>query len=138
MSRKYQKIFDKKKILILGVISKDDQICLLKNANAVIQPTSYEGGPGGFSAYEAISYKKNLLISDILVNKEIKDKNIFFFKNNSSKNLLKKLIFINNKKTKKINKKIIFNNSKINKEKLGFFLFNLIDKIIKTKSIKLR
>ena len=38
----------KKKILILGVIPKDDQICLLKNTNVVIQPTSYEGGPGGF------------------------------------------------------------------------------------------
>ena len=41
---------------------------------------SYEGGPGGFSAYEAIAYKKNLLLSDIIVNKEIKCKNVFFLK----------------------------------------------------------
>ncbi len=138
LSKKYKKIIDEKKILILGVIPKDDQICLLKNTNAVIQPTSYEGGPGGFSAYEAISYKKKLLISDIAVNREIKDRNVFFFKNNSSKNLLKKLIIINNKKFKEVNKKKILKSSNINKEKLGFFLFNLIDKIIKTKSIKLK
>jgi len=138
LSIKYKKIIDEKKILILGVIPKDEQICLLKNTNAVIQPTSYEGGPGGFSAYEAISYKKKLLISDIPVNREIKDRNVFFFKNNSSRNLLKKLIIINNRKLREVNKKKIFNSSNINKEKLGFFLLNLIDKMIKIKSIKLK
>ena len=130
LNKRYHKIIREKKILILGIIPKDDQICLLKNSKVVIQPTSYEGGPGGFSAYEAISNNKNLLLSDIHVNKEVKGKKIFFFKNNSSNQLLKKLIFINNKKEKKIDNKNIHNNSKTNKTKLGNFLYNLIKKTI--------
>ena len=126
--KKYKEIIEKKKILILGVIPKNDQICLLENSKVVIQPTSYEGGPGGFSAYEAIAYKKNLLLSDIIVNKEIKCKNVFFFKNNSPNQLLKKLLSIIDRKMKKINKTIIYKESKIKRKKLGNFLFNLIEK----------
>ena len=100
--KKYKEIIKKRKILILGVIPKNAQICLLENSKVVIQPTSYEGGPGGFSAYEAIAFKKNLLLSDIIVNKEIKGKNVFFFKNNSPNKLLKKLLFIIDRKMKKI------------------------------------
>ncbi len=128
LNKEYYKIIDEKKILILGVIPKNDQICLLKNSKAVIQPTSYEGGPGGFSAYEAIAYQKNLLLSDIPINKEVKGKNVFFFKNNSVNQLLKKLISIIDMDKKKINKTNIYNVSKINKKKLGFFLYNLIKK----------
>ena len=40
---------------IVGHIPKLDQIALLKNSIAVIQPTLFEGGPGGGSAYDAIS-----------------------------------------------------------------------------------
>ena len=116
----------KRKILILGVIPKNDQICLLENSKVVIQPTSYEGS-GGFSAYEAIAYKKSLL-SDIIVNKEIKCKNVFFFKNNSPNQLFKKLLSIIDRKMKKINKTIIYKESKIKRKKLGNFLFNLIEK----------
>tara|TARA_S200000501_G_C20828182_1_gene745941 strand:+ start:255 stop:1502 length:1248 start_codon:yes stop_codon:yes gene_type:complete len=128
LNKKFYKIIKEKKILILGVIPKADQICLLKNSKIIIQPTSYEGGPGGFSAYEAIAYNKNLLLSNILVNKEVKGRNVFFFKNNSSNQLLKKLIFINNKYKKKFDNKNIYSNSKINKKRLGNFLYNLINK----------
>ena len=52
---------------------------LIQNAKAVVQPTLYEGGPGGFSSYEAISYGKKLIVSDIPINREIKSKNTFFY-----------------------------------------------------------
>ena len=130
LKKKYQKIIDSNRILILGNINKDDQIELLKNSLAVVQPTSYEGGPGGFSAYEAIAYKKYLLLSDIPVNKEAKGKNVIFFKNNSSNQLLKKLISIINKKKTKTKNKNNYDNSKINKKKLGYFLYNFIKKLI--------
>ena len=107
--------------MILGNINKDDQIELLKNSLAVVQPTSYEGGPGGFSAYEAIAYKKYLLLSDIPVNKEAKGKNVIFFKNNSSNQLLKKLISIINKKKTKTKNKNVYDNSKIYKKKIRIF-----------------
>ena len=45
----------------------------------MIQPSLYEGGPGGFSSYEAICFKK-ILLADIKINKEIKYENAFFQK----------------------------------------------------------
>ena len=83
----------------------------------MIQPSLYEGGPGGFSSYEAICFKKKLLLADIKINKEIKYKNAFFFKNNSSKNLQKKMEIIINKK----NSPKISINLKKNQTKLGDF-----------------
>jgi glycosyltransferase involved in cell wall biosynthesis len=108
ITKKYNKLIEEKKILILGVIPKNEQICLLKNSKIVIQPTSYEGGPGGFSAYEAVAYKKTLLLSDIIVNKEIKSKNVFFFKENSSFDLLDQIKMIIKKNNKKITFFVVF------------------------------
>ena len=46
---------------------------------------------------------------------------------------------MNNRKLKEMNKKVIFKSSNINKEKIRFFsFFNLIDRIIKTKNIRLK
>ena len=100
---------------------------MIKNSLGVIQPSLYEGGPGGFSSYEAISMKKNLIISDLKINKEIKYKNIFFFKKNSITDLTRKmLIVINKKKIKKKFKDL----SKINQKKLASHFLKLFNKII--------
>ena len=129
LQKKYKKIIDENKLLILGMIPKKDQITLLKNSTCVIQPTSYEGGPGGFSTYEAIAYKKKILLSDIEVNKEIKEQNVFFFKNNSSQDLLRKLISLKKNKNR-FNERMIYKISNKNKMKLGSFLYNQIKKIV--------
>ena len=92
----------------------------------MIQPSLYEGGPGGFSSYEAICFKKEIILADIKINKEIKYKNAIFFKSNSSKNLLKKMEMIINKKS---SSKISINLKK-NQTKLGNFFLNLINKIL--------
>jgi glycosyltransferase involved in cell wall biosynthesis len=59
------------RVRILGLIPKRDQIELLKNSIAVIQPTSFEGGPGGGSVYDAVSLGVPTIVSDIPVNREI-------------------------------------------------------------------
>ena len=69
------------------------------------------------SAYDC-AYKKSLL-SDIIVNKEIKCKNVFL-KNNSPNQLLKNYYQLL-MKDEKINKAIIYKESK-SKKKLGNFL----------------
>ena len=70
-------------IKITGRISKRDQLNLMFNSKALIQPTLFEGGPGGGSVYDAISMGKNIIISNIDINKEIKyDKLLFFDPNN--------------------------------------------------------
>lgn len=59
------------RVRILGHIPKIDQVSLLKNALGLIQPTLFEGGPGGGATYDAISLGVPVIASDITVNQEI-------------------------------------------------------------------
>lgn len=68
------------RVLILGHIPKRDQISLLKNSLGLIQPTLFEGGPGGGSGYDAISLGVPVIASDITVNREITCGDITFFR----------------------------------------------------------
>ena len=49
LSKKFRKLINKGYIKILNVIPKNDQINLIRCSLGLIQPTLYEGGPGGFS-----------------------------------------------------------------------------------------
>jgi glycosyltransferase involved in cell wall biosynthesis len=75
------------RVKILGLIPKRDQIELLKRANAVIQPTLFEGGPGGGSIYESIALDVPSIVSDIPVNKEINCGRITFFSSQNHRQL---------------------------------------------------
>jgi glycosyltransferase involved in cell wall biosynthesis len=66
-------------VLILGHIPKIDQIYLMKKAIAVVQPTLFEGGPGGGASYDAISLGIPIIASNIPVNLEINCGDITFF-----------------------------------------------------------
>jgi glycosyltransferase involved in cell wall biosynthesis len=68
------------KIRILGHIPKEDQISLMRGSLGVIQPTLFEGGPGGGSAYEAISLGVPVIASSIAINLEMNCGDIAFFK----------------------------------------------------------
>lgn len=59
------------RVRILGHIPKRDQIEIMKHAVAVVQPTLFEGGPGGGSVYDAVSLGVPALLSDIPVNREL-------------------------------------------------------------------
>ncbi|EES0982504.1 TPA: glycosyltransferase family 4 protein, partial [Escherichia coli] len=67
------------KIKILGHIPKLEQIELIKNCIAVIQPTLFEGGPGGGVTFDAIALGKKVILSDIDVNKEVNCGDVYFF-----------------------------------------------------------
>lgn len=69
-------------IKILGHIPKMEQISLMKDTLAVIQPTLFEGGPGGGASYNAIALGVPVIVSDIKVNLEINCGNVTFFKSN--------------------------------------------------------
>lgn len=58
-------------VKFLGYIPKDHQLELMKNAVAVIQPTLFEGGPGGGSIYDAVSLGIRAIVSDIPINHEL-------------------------------------------------------------------
>lgn len=81
----------KNRIHFLGIIPKIEQIEIMKNCIALIQPTLFEGGPGGGSVYNAISIGKKCIVSNIKINKEILDDNVVFFKAKDYKNLSLKM-----------------------------------------------
>jgi glycosyltransferase involved in cell wall biosynthesis len=68
-----------RRVHILGLIPKRDQIELMKHASAVVQPTLFEGGPGGGAVYTASSLGVPAIVSDIPVNREVEGDNVTFF-----------------------------------------------------------
>jgi glycosyltransferase involved in cell wall biosynthesis len=66
-------------IRILGHISKAEQISLVKHALAMVQPTLFEGGPGGGAAYDATALGIPVIASDIPVNRGITIGQVCFF-----------------------------------------------------------
>jgi glycosyltransferase involved in cell wall biosynthesis len=79
-------------IHFLGHISKEDQLSLMLHSNAVLQPTLFEGGPGGGSVYMAVANGIPAIVSDIEVNKEIQNEPlVIFFKASDSKDLAVKM-----------------------------------------------
>ena len=75
----------------LGYIPKIDQILLMKESAAVIQPTLYEGSPGGGEIEDAVSLGKRSIVSDIPVNLEMKEDTVTFFRTGSVSDLADKM-----------------------------------------------
>lgn len=67
------------RVRILGYIPKRHQIEIMKRSIAVIQPTLFEGGPGGGAVYDAVGLGVPAIISDIPVNREIENDAVHFF-----------------------------------------------------------
>jgi len=67
------------RVHILNLIPKRDQVELMKQAAAVLQPTRFEGGPGGGAVYDAVSLDVPAIVSDIAVNRELDGAAIEFF-----------------------------------------------------------
>lgn len=60
-----------RRVHLLGHIPKADQLGLMRRAVSVIQPSLFEGGPGGGSVYDAHALGVRCIVSDIPVNREI-------------------------------------------------------------------
>lgn len=80
------------KVSFLGHIPKTDQVNLIKNSIAVIQPTLFEGGPGGGAVYNAVALGVPAILSDLPVNLEIRhENNLIYFKTGDSSDLACKM-----------------------------------------------
>ena len=75
------------RLRVLGLIPKVDQIRLLRGAIAVLQPSLFEGGPGGGAVFDAVSLGVRAIVSDIPVNLELPPGDIMFFKAGQSSSL---------------------------------------------------
>jgi glycosyltransferase involved in cell wall biosynthesis len=67
------------RVLLLGYLAKPDQIALMRGAIALLQPTLFEGGPGGGSTYDAVALGVPAILSDIPVNREVEGRSISYF-----------------------------------------------------------
>jgi glycosyltransferase involved in cell wall biosynthesis len=127
LKKKFFDLIKNNKIIILGEIPKIYQINLLKKCTALIQPTLYEGGPGGFSTYESIAYGIPVILSDIEVNREINSQYVYFFRSNNSHQLAKLMLRKIRFSKPKLSDKNLFIQGNLNKKKLGNFLLNIIN-----------
>lgn len=80
-------------VRFLGYIPKDDQLELMKHAVAVIQPTLFEGGPGGGAVYDATALGIRSIVTDIPVNRELPEdpQRILMFERRNAEDLADKM-----------------------------------------------
>lgn len=78
--------------IFLGLIPKKDQLALLRGCAVLLQPTLFEGGPGGGSVYEAVGLDVPAIVSDISVNREIDQGYIRFFQAGNADDLAENII----------------------------------------------
>jgi glycosyltransferase involved in cell wall biosynthesis len=116
------------KVTILGYIPKREQITILKKAIAVIQPTLFEGGRGGGVTYDAISHGIPVILSDIPINKEIRNENILYFKAGDPLDLKDKMTLFLRKTQKPVDINKLINQSKTNFDKAKQALRLFIEK----------
>ena len=120
----------KNKVKILGLVNKKTQIALLKNARALIQPSLFEGGPGGGSCRDAISLDLEIFASDIEINREINCGRVEYFEPQNPKSLLN--LFLKSDKiiSKKKDIHTLAKEGERRKIECGKFLLNAIEKAI--------
>jgi len=75
------------KIIFTGYIDKSDQLSLINGAALMLQPTLFEGGPGGGAVFDSVAFGVPSILSDIPVNLEINDSIVTFFKTGSPHSL---------------------------------------------------
>ncbi len=119
-------------IHFLGYIPKTDQISIMKQSIGIIQPTLFEGGPGGGAVYNALCLGICCLISDISVNREIEGYNtVSFFDPTDYKHLAD--LMIDHMNDEHEDDEIIDNRVKNNKLRLGKYLLENITNIMEGK-----
>lgn len=121
-------------VFFLGFIAKEDQMEVMKNSIAVLQPTLFEGGPGGGAVWNAASLGKPAIVSDIPVNLELRGKeNMFFFKANDPRDLAEKMMLLLDNKlaVRRFSREELMRNSMKNLEALSTSISGMINKVMK-------
>lgn len=80
------------RLRILGLIPKNEQISLVRSAVAMVQPSLFEGGPGGGAVFDAISLGVPCIVSDVQVNRELNEPGVAFFKARDPASLAEKML----------------------------------------------
>lgn len=116
-------------IRFLDYIPKDDQLELMKGAIAVIQPTLFEGGPGGGSVYDAMSLGIRAIVSDIPINHELPldPKRLILFEKGNATDLVDKMAKLMGATYEIPSSEELYQQSKHSAQKLSKRLYQAID-----------
>ena len=116
-------------IHLLGFIPKLDRIAIMNGAIGLIQPTLFEGGPGGGATYNALCLGKTCILSDIPVNREVVGyENVYFFEKRNSAELAKLIVeHVNDRALDEIE---VENKIAKNKKEYGEILLSVLTKIV--------
>lgn len=121
-----------KAIHFVGHIPKIEQLALMLRSVALIQPTQFEGGPGGGSVYTAVANGIPSIVSDIAVNREIENEPLVtFFKALNAEDLAIKMDDALIKKREILPYKTLQEKNVKKLEQLGNILINCIDVSLK-------
>ena len=121
-------------IHILGLIPKDDQLAIMRESLAVVQPTLFEGGPGGGAVYDAVSTGTPSIVSDIPVNREIDIGVVRFFAAGSAEDLAAKMIEMLDNPPQMPSREEIFKQLTLRQRELGGLLFDISSMVAKTSA----
>jgi glycosyltransferase involved in cell wall biosynthesis len=117
------------RIVILGRIPKREQIEIMRKAVAVIQPTLFEGGPGGGSVYDAICIGTPVILSDIAINQEVDmgAGSVRFFCTASAEDLAEKMEDALMRRSVPLSHEELLHRSEARAERLGSRLLEAIE-----------
>jgi glycosyltransferase involved in cell wall biosynthesis len=122
------------KIRLLGFISKEDQMALIDSSVALIQPTLFEGGPGGGAVYNAVTLGAPCIVSDIPVNREITNSLVTFFTAGSPEDLAEKMIEKLHIQREKPAPETLIQQGFERRKQLGRELFSILQKAIEANA----
>ena len=121
-------------IHILGMIPKSDQLAIMRESIAVIQPTLFEGGPGGGALYDAVSIGAPSIVSDIQVNREIDIGVVRFFTAGSAESLAARMIEILVDPPQILSEEDIFSQLRSRQREFGKLLLNVANWVANPQS----
>lgn len=117
-------------IHLLGYIPKKDQINLMRKSIAVIQPTRFEGSPGGLEIYDAVAIGQQSIVSDIEVNRELNEDSVLYFKSDSEKDLAEQMENSINRNWIVLNDDELMERGKLRQERYFNLLHEMIERSI--------
>jgi glycosyltransferase involved in cell wall biosynthesis len=119
-------------VYFLGVVPKGDQLAIMRGSLGLVQPTLFEGGPGGGAVYDAVSTGTPSIVSDIPVNREIDIGVVRFFVAGSAEDLASKMIDMIVNPPQLLNGEEAFERLTLRQQEFGNRLLEILDFAVET------
>lgn len=118
------------RVVFTGFVERAVQQALLYGAAALVQPTLFEGGPGGGAASDAIALGVPCILSDIQVNRELEHPLATFFKVGDPRSLAREMERIAENPPARATAAQLLESSRLHARQLGTALKTLAEKAL--------